>query len=916
MSFSKRLIPVTIALMLPATISADTEIRIKSVTGLAGPHIEAPPPFSDSDSDGVSDDIDNCPFLANADQLDTDYDGIGDVCDNCPISMNPDQADSDTDGVGDACNTDNTFIRVTKVDGLLSPRTARAGDTLTFYVMYGNRSSYSYNFSNAYKIYSRASLDSGAVGSGTAGWPSFYTPGIPYRVNFSAARPRSGPLVDTTGFLSKRNFQAVYSFNCFNCDGQGADTIVISGAANDVDQTAIAPGDSGVAYIFRVVTRLEDTGKVICIDSCTNHPPTGTWKWGPFSAPPGTPTEHPSFTGPLCYKLVTRDQKPLIKVSPQYLDFSSMNGEPAPEDQTVTLSEPSNLSYHWSIEGGADWVSVLPVSGDSVPAACVVHITKPNLSPGQYVAQFDVVSPDALFSPESFFVTYVVEADSDGDGIGDYHDNCTFVPNPDQTDTDLDGLGDVCDNCVAVPNRHQEDENHNGIGDACDEPLVFIRVAQTDGLVVPGVALAGDTVSFHVMFGNRSHYHFNYTNGFRIYSRASLDYGEPGSGTAEWPTTFTSGLPFRFTFSDARPRIGPLLDTTGFLSRSNFGAVFTSLCFGCDGQGVDTIAVVGAANDVEQTAIAPFDSGVAYIIRVVTRAEDVGKVICIDSVTHFPPTNSWKWAPFVSPGAVNQYPSWSGAQCIKLGVRWSGCGEFTFTPDTIRFYRVFGSDVPSPVTLGIHAGCLERHWWVCMKDDWYSADPERGDGDSSMIISVVSDTLQPGTYISRLWICGSDPNVSPQPIMKWVTVKYIIDADTDADGIGDTRDNCALVFNPDQADSNSDGLGDACAEPTNVDDSLASLPTHFETYQNYPNPFNPTTTIKFALPQASQVQIVIYNVLGAKVTELYNGRKPAGEHSVVWNGKDDRGVSAPSGIYFYRLTAGSFVQTKKMVLVR
>ncbi len=89
------------------------------------------------------------------------------------------------------------------------------------------------------------------------------------------------------------------------------------------------------------------------------------------------------------------------------------------------------------------------------------------------------------------------------------------------------------------------------------------------------------------------------------------------------------------------------------------------------------------------------------------------------------------------------------------------------------------------------------------------------------------------------------------------------------------------------------------------------LPTEFALDQNYPNPFNPVTQINFALPQASHVTIEIYNIVGQKVTTLVDAQMAAGYHSVSWNAANNA-----SGVYFYRLTADSFVETKKMLLLK
>jgi hypothetical protein len=86
--------------------------------------------------------------------------------------------------------------------------------------------------------------------------------------------------------------------------------------------------------------------------------------------------------------------------------------------------------------------------------------------------------------------------------------------------------------------------------------------------------------------------------------------------------------------------------------------------------------------------------------------------------------------------------------------------------------------------------------------------------------------------------------------------------------------------------------------------------------QNYPNPFNPTTTIKFNLPSSMNVEVSVFNILGQKVRTLAKDRFDAGVNSLVWNGDDNSGKSVSSGIYFYKVEAGSSSVTKKMVLMK
>jgi len=106
----------------------------------------------------------------------------------------------------------------------------------------------------------------------------------------------------------------------------------------------------------------------------------------------------------------------------------------------------------------------------------------------------------------------------------------------------------------------------------------------------------------------------------------------------------------------------------------------------------------------------------------------------------------------------------------------------------------------------------------------------------------------------------------------------------------------------------------ACESPegiVGVEENLSVYPTEYALSQNYPNPFNPSTTIKYSVPELSFVTIKFYDVLGSEVATLVNEEKPVGTYEVNWNA-----TNLPSGVYFYRLQAGDFVQTRKMILLK
>jgi len=96
----------------------------------------------------------------------------------------------------------------------------------------------------------------------------------------------------------------------------------------------------------------------------------------------------------------------------------------------------------------------------------------------------------------------------------------------------------------------------------------------------------------------------------------------------------------------------------------------------------------------------------------------------------------------------------------------------------------------------------------------------------------------------------------------------------------------------------------------------ALLPEHFALHQNHPNPFNPATTLRFDLPEASDVTLLVYDLLGREVTRLVAGRLEPGYHAVVWNGLDRSGRQAPTGVYIARMVSAQYTRTIKLVLLK
>ena len=95
------------------------------------------------------------------------------------------------------------------------------------------------------------------------------------------------------------------------------------------------------------------------------------------------------------------------------------------------------------------------------------------------------------------------------------------------------------------------------------------------------------------------------------------------------------------------------------------------------------------------------------------------------------------------------------------------------------------------------------------------------------------------------------------------------------------------------------------------DNASTVVPEVFRLEQNFPNPFNPVTTIGYDIPRASEVVLNVYNVLGENIATLVSARQPAGHYEVKWNAGN-----SPSGIYYYKITAGNFTNVKRMILLK
>jgi hypothetical protein len=152
-------------------------------------------------------------------------------------------------------------------------------------------------------------------------------------------------------------------------------------------------------------------------------------------------------------------------------------------------------------------------------------------------------------------------------------------------------------------------------------------------------------------------------------------------------------------------------------------------------------------------------------------------------------------------------------------------------------------------------------------------------------------------------------------------------ADSPFSNVGDNNDVKAADTDPVLVVTGKGLTKESAIEESDEEVAVAEAAavTRYELAQNYPNPFsppergfagNPSTTIRFALPEAAEVSLKIYDIAGRLVQTLVDGIVEVGRHQVVWDGTNQHGVKVASGIYFYQLCAGEFTQVRKMSLVR
>lgn len=470
-----------------------------------------------------------------------------------------------------------------------------------------------------------------------------------------------------------------------------------------------------------------------------------------------------------------------------------------------------------------------------------------------------------------FFTTDEVAEDGDGDGVPNDEDNCPTVPNPDQTDSDSDDVGNACDNCPDVANSDQTDWDADDVGNMCDN--------------CPGVANPGQEDDDADNFGNVC------DNCPDISNPSQTDNDSDNIGNAcdncrdvvNADQTDTDGdCPAPPYTSD--PECG---DACAGCLRGDVN---------CDG----TITPGDALCAFWRSILGSFQA--ECLCECSEQSAEIncdGNITPGDALCIFWRAILGDWteecqcptAKAVAPNqAVDiitvQSVQGTPAEEVKVSISVENPNQldafalqFSYPSNLLAFDKV----VAAPST-----------------EKWIALEGRMTDEGSVMI---------GGFNFEALSLKGS------------VVIAEVIF--TTREGIS----------------------GHGQFDLTNLTDDLAGAPVHkgtltvreipkaFGLFQNYPNPFNPTTTIHYTIPSTEQragsgegrnnselcalrTTLKIYNILGQEVKTLLDQVQKAGYYTVAWDGRDRLGQEVPSGVYFYRLRAGDFSETRRMLLMK
>lgn len=550
------------------------------------------------------------------------------------------------------------------------------------------------------------------------------------------------------------------------------------------------------------------------------------------------------------------------------------------------------------------------------------------------------------------------QEDLDQDSVGNVCDNCLTVWNHDQMDSDQDGVGDLCDNCPYIANPGQEDQDHDGVGNPCDNcPTVYNPdQADSDG---DG---RGDVCDSCTRGSNDT---------LRV-EPARLYYGSGGCKTAVSLSNCTplkgATIPLKYA---------PLPAGWQFDSVSFTGARMADWDFKQTSHTVvDRTVLVNAIVNTNGTGKMEEPAGTGPLFYLWFSGptsnyicSELVDTVCIDTTT-IPGSPSPKRLQLVDNGNPAQgfLPIFNGA-CLFLhhyrAFDFNCDGVLDVIDLVVMIDYIFSGGICPSVCQSADGNCdgvADVFDIVDAIDCIFSGGlcPVCCDGVSVPALAKCAPTeavadIQTASMNGADWIATLSVQ-SPAPWraaqLEWtfdglvdrlsVTIDegaaglktyWHLDGQLLKVGLIDVRGQAQIPAGSQQVlrlsgagdfpgvrltegvlvDQNNQGIS---VSPIEAAALRSNIPASFSLGANYPNPFNAGTVIRYSLERDGQVNVAVYDVLGRHVRTLVDQVQSAGRHNVVWDGTDTQGNASASGMYFYRLTAGGHVESKKMILLK
>ncbi len=258
--------------------------------------------------------------------------------------------------------------------------------------------------------------------------------------------------------------------------------------------------------------------------------------------------------------------------------------------------------------------------------------------------------------------------------------------------------------------------------------------------------------------------------------------------------------------------------------------------------------------------------------------------------------------------------------CIFLRNRAIGCGgaimnymyrwESDMTIDNSTF---FGNDASTGSALyqrSSYSSIIMNNCIVAFNSSGYPIISEKYTTTIGLVRPSCTDIYgnDSGDWVDHIAsYAGINGNMSIDPLFCDTSNNDLHLADNSPCAPGHPDNSCGTLIG---------ALGVGCGATDVTDNENDNRPESFALHQNYPNPFNPSTKIEYTLPRRSNVTITIFDVLGRKVKTIFDQTMPAGTHTAYWNGTDSDNNLVATGVYFYQIKAGDFVNTKKMLLLK